>query len=58
MPKDSISAPLDTKKLKMLCEAVVRDIGNEGDVPMARDWGWANLIRKSLPELKAFLCGQ
>lgn len=46
---------LDTKKLKALCEAVIRDIGNDGDVPMGLDWGWANLCRESLPNLKLFL---
>jgi len=46
---------LDTSKLKELCEAVIRDIGNEGDIPMGLDWGWANLGHKSLPELRKFL---
>ncbi len=49
------SAALDTEKLKELCEAVIQDIGKEGDTPMGLDWGWANLTRKSLPALKAFL---
>ena len=50
-----MSKPLDTKKLKELCEAVIRDIGNDSDVPMAKDWGWARLVNESLPELREFL---
>jgi hypothetical protein len=49
---------LDTKKLKELCEAVIRDIGNDGDVPIGLDWGWANLTRESLPNLTTFIIGQ
>ncbi len=53
----SVNRALDTKKLKELCESVIRDIGNDGDVAMAQDWGWANMCYESLPKLKSFLLG-
>ncbi len=45
---------LNTKKLKELCQNVVRDIGNENDIPKSLDEGWARLCYESLPELKEF----
>jgi hypothetical protein len=50
-----MSNPLDTKRLKALCEAVIRDIGDENGIPMAQDWNWARLVNESLPELREFL---
>jgi hypothetical protein len=50
-----MSKPLDTKKLKELCEAVIRDIGSDTSIPLAADWNWARLEHESLPELENFL---
>ncbi|MBE3139178.1 MAG: hypothetical protein IMZ53_01190 [Thermoplasmata archaeon] len=49
---------LDTKRLKELCGAIIRDIDLDNDVPIGLDWGWANLTNRSLPDLEKFLSEQ
>jgi hypothetical protein len=46
---------LNIDELKALCEAIIRDIGNKSDLPIAKDWGWARLLNESMPAMYKFL---
>lgn len=50
-------APLDTRMLQTLCEAVVRDVSgyHDSEIPKAQDDAWARLEEESLPALEAFI---
>ena len=53
-----MSKPLDTKKLKKLCEDVVRDCANGDEVHKAQDEMWASLGHSSYPALREFIMEQ
>ena len=50
-----MNGTLDPQKLKSLCQAVIRDCGNDTDLPKAKDDDWSRLVNESLPALENYL---